>query len=125
MPADTIPARFFSQAKAHPDAPACYARVDGRWQMTTWQRRAERVERIARGLIGLGVPAGGATSILGYNRAEWVDWHIATMMIGANSSISPMMRIVTRMPVCPKRDITRSLSRSMTHEMRRVTTIEM
>ncbi len=28
-------------------------------------------------------PPGGATAILGSNRAEWVDWHVATMMIGA------------------------------------------
>src|SRR5687768_12716243 len=83
MPADTIPARFLSQAKARPESAACYARVEGQWQMTTWRRRVERVQRIARGLLALGVPAGGATSILGYNRAEWVDWHMATMMIGA------------------------------------------
>ena len=83
MPADTIPARFLAQAKARPHAAAYYARVDGHWQMTSWRRRAERVQRIARALISLGVPAGGATSILGYNRSEWVDWHMATMMIGA------------------------------------------
>jgi len=83
MPADTIPARFLAQAKVHPDAPAYYVRIDGHWQMTNWRRRAEGVQRIARALISLGVPAGGATSILGSNRAEWVDWHMATMMIGA------------------------------------------
>jgi long-chain acyl-CoA synthetase len=83
MPADTIPARFLSQAKVRPDAPAYYTRIDGPWQMTSWRRRVERVQRIARALIALGVPEGGATSILGSNRAERVDWHLATMMIGA------------------------------------------
>lgn len=83
MPADTIPARFLSQARVRPNAPAYYSRIDGHWQMTTWRRRVERVQRIARALIALGVPEGGATSILGYNRSEWVDWHLATMMIGA------------------------------------------
>ena len=83
MPADTIPARFLSQAKIRPDAPAYYVRIDGQWQMTSWKRRAERVQRIARGLLALGVSAGSATSILGSNRAEWVDWHVATMLIGA------------------------------------------
>jgi len=83
MPADTIPVRFLSQAKVRPDAPAYYTRIDGQWQMTSWRRRVERVQRIARALIALGVPEGGATSILGSNRAEWVDWHLATMMIGA------------------------------------------
>jgi long-chain acyl-CoA synthetase len=83
MPADTIPARFLAQAKVRPNAPAYYVRIDGQWQVTSWSLRAERVQRIARALIALGVPVGGATSILGYNRAEWVDWHMATMMIGA------------------------------------------
>jgi long-chain acyl-CoA synthetase len=83
MPADTIPARFLSQAKIRPDAPAYYVRIDGQWQMTSWKRRAERVQRIARALMALGVNAGGATSILGGNRPEWVDWHLATMMVGA------------------------------------------
>jgi long-chain acyl-CoA synthetase len=83
MPADTIPARFLAQAKAHPDGAAFYTRIDGRWQMTSWQKRAERVQQIARALLALGLPAGGATSILGYNRPEWVDWHLATMMAGA------------------------------------------
>jgi long-chain acyl-CoA synthetase len=83
MPADTIPARFLSQARVRPDAPAFYTRVDGRWRMTSWRQRAERVQQIARGLLSLGVPAGGATSVLGHNRAEWVDWHLGTMMIGA------------------------------------------
>jgi long-chain acyl-CoA synthetase len=83
MRADTIPARFLSQAKVRPHAPAYYVRLDGQWQMITWRRRAERVQRIARSLMALGVPAGGATAILGSNRAEWVDWHVATMMIGA------------------------------------------
>jgi len=83
MPADTIPARFLSQAKIRPDAPAYYVRIDGQWQMTSWKRRAERVQRIARGLMALGVNSGGATSILGGNRPEWVDWHLATMMVGA------------------------------------------
>ena len=83
MPVDTIPARFLSQAKVRPDAPAYYTRIDGQWQMTSWRRRVERVQRIARALISLGVPEGGATSILGSNRSEWVDWHLATMMIGA------------------------------------------
>jgi long-chain acyl-CoA synthetase len=83
MPADTIPARFLSQAKIRPDAPAYYTRLNGQWQMTSWKRRAERVQQIGSALLALGVPAGGATSILGSNRAEWVDWHLATMMIGA------------------------------------------
>lgn len=83
MAADTIPARFLSQAKVRPDAPAYYVRIDGQWQMTSWKRRAELVQRIARALIAMGVPAGGATSILGGNRAEWVDFHVGTMMAGA------------------------------------------
>ncbi|HMJ52536.1 MAG TPA: long-chain fatty acid--CoA ligase [Polyangiaceae bacterium] len=83
MPADTIPARFLSQGNVRPHAPAYYVRTDGQWQMTTWRQRVERVQRIARSLMAFDVRAGNATAILGANRAEWVDWHLATMMVGA------------------------------------------
>jgi long-chain acyl-CoA synthetase len=83
MSLEPIPARFFAQAKLRPDAPASYVRVDGHWQKSTFRQRVDEVRRIAKALVALDVQRPQATCILGYNRPEWVAFHLATMAIGA------------------------------------------
>jgi long-chain acyl-CoA synthetase len=82
MAADTIPHRLFQQAKTRPDAPAYYRKVAGTYRATSFRDYAAQVRRVARGLLALGLPAGGTTVILGYNRPEWVLLDLATMCVG-------------------------------------------
>jgi len=79
---DTIPHRLLSQATSNPSAIAYQAKLDGRWQPTTWGTFAEQVRSAARALIALGFPRGGKVAILGFNRPEWVILDHAAMMAG-------------------------------------------
>jgi long-chain acyl-CoA synthetase len=79
---DTIPRRVLHQAAERPSTIAYQAKVDGRWQPTTWRTYAEQIRTAARALIALGLPAGGKVSILGFNRPEWVILDHAAMMAG-------------------------------------------
>jgi long-chain acyl-CoA synthetase len=79
---DTIPHRLLRQAAAHPSTIAYQAKLDGRWQPTTWQTFAAQVRTAARALIALGFPRGGKVTILGFNRPEWVILDHAAMMAG-------------------------------------------
>jgi len=79
---DTIPRRVLRQAVERPSTIAYQAKVDGRWQPTTWRTYAEQIRTAARALIALGLPAGGKVAILGFNRPEWVILDHAAMMAG-------------------------------------------
>ena len=82
MAADTVPHRLFQQAKTRPDAPAYFRKVAGTYRAASFRDYAALVRRAGRALIALGVPAGGSTAILGYNRPEWVVMDVATMCVG-------------------------------------------
>ncbi len=82
MPPDTIPHRLLEQARIRPYAPAYYVRDGGVWKATSWERYAGEVKQAARALMALGFEAGGRTTILGFNRPEWVIFDVATMMAG-------------------------------------------
>ena len=79
---DTIPHRLLQQAQTRPNAIAYQAKVDGRWQPTTWRAFVDEVRLAARALIALGFPRGGKVAILGFNRPEWVILDHAAMMAG-------------------------------------------
>ena len=79
---DTIPHRVLRMAKERPSSIAYQAKVDGRWQPTTWSTYAEQIRSAARALITLGLPRGGKVTILGFNRPEWVIFDHAAMMAG-------------------------------------------
>lgn len=79
---DTIPHRLLRQAASNPSKIAYQAKLDGRWQPTTWQTYAAQVRTAARALIALGFPRGGKVAILGFNRPEWVILDHAAMMAG-------------------------------------------
>jgi long-chain acyl-CoA synthetase len=79
---DTIPHRLLRQATERPSTIAYQAKVDGRWQPTTWRTYVEQVRTVGRALIALGVPAGGKVTILGFNRPEWTIVDHAAMMVG-------------------------------------------
>jgi long-chain acyl-CoA synthetase len=81
--ADTIVHRLREQAKKRGDAPGYLVKKSGVWHATSWREYGEEVEKAARALVKLGVPAGARTCILGFNRPEWVIFDVATMMVGA------------------------------------------
>lgn len=79
---DHIPGRLLRQAIERPSQVAYQAKVDGRWQPTTWRGYVDQVRTAARALIALGFPRGGKVAILGFNRPEWVILDHAAMMAG-------------------------------------------
>ena len=64
-----------------PDREALVARHQG--VRLTYSELAARVERTARGLVGLGLGAGDRIGIWSTNCAEWVQIHLACARIGA------------------------------------------
>jgi long-chain acyl-CoA synthetase len=83
MPADTIVARLFAQARTRPNQAAYFVRESKDWRGFTWRQYADNVRRAAKALIALGVPARSTVCILGYNRPEWVLMDLACMAIGS------------------------------------------
>jgi long-chain acyl-CoA synthetase len=79
---DTIPRRVLRQAVEKPSTIAYQAKVDGRWQPTTWKTYVDQIRSAARAMIALGLPRGGKVSLLGFNRPEWVIFDHAAMMAG-------------------------------------------
>ena len=82
MARSTIEA-FFATAARCKTAVALRHRVDGSWQDLTWEGYAKVVRRAGRGLIALGVPAGGAVTIIGPNRPEWLIADFGALAAGA------------------------------------------
>src|SRR5262245_41009671 len=80
--ADTIPRRVLRMAIERPSTIAYQAKVNGRWQPTTWLTYVQQIRSAARALIALGLPRGGKVCILGFNRPEWVIFNHAAMMAG-------------------------------------------
>ena len=82
MAFDSIPARLFRRAAAHPAAVAYRAKEAGVWQATTWREYAEQVRAAARSLLALGLRPGDTVAILGFNRPEWCIVDVACMALG-------------------------------------------
>lgn len=80
--ADTISARLFARAKAHPNDAAYFEKEGGVWRATSWAGYAKHVETAGRALLALGVKRGDVVCILGFNRPEWVIADVAAMSIG-------------------------------------------
>ena len=79
---DTIPQRLLKTAEAKPSTIAYQAKVDGRWQPTTYKTYVDQIRTAARALMALGFPQGGKVTILGFNRPEWVIMDLAAMAAG-------------------------------------------
>lgn len=82
MPFDSIVRRLFEQARNRPEAAAFYAKSGGVYRATRYREYADIVRRAAKSLRALGVEPGKAACILGFNRPEWVIFHVATMAAG-------------------------------------------
>ncbi|WP_425572225.1 AMP-binding protein [Nocardiopsis exhalans] len=78
---DTIGANLARTIAAHPDRDALVDRGSGR--RLTYRDFGAEVDRVALGLLGLGVAKGDRVGIWAPNRAEWVFVQYATARIGA------------------------------------------
>lgn len=72
-----------SNAQRFPDRTALRFKSLGIWQTVTWAAYLDSVEQIARGLIALGVEAGGRVAIQSENRPEWVFVDLAACALRA------------------------------------------
>jgi long-chain acyl-CoA synthetase len=76
---------FLRVATDRGDAPYLWAKIGKEWRKTTWAEARDAVERLARGLIALGVAPGDRVGLVAENRPEWVIADLAIMAAGAIS----------------------------------------
>lgn len=67
------------------DRTAYQVRTDGQWKPVTWADADERVDRIAAGLVALGIQPGDVVSILGRTCLEWALCDLAVLRAGGVS----------------------------------------
>jgi long-chain acyl-CoA synthetase len=65
--------------------PAGLVRQGGRWEAVGWQEMAQRVERLAAGLVASGVGRGDRVGLLMSTRPEWTICDFALQSVGAVS----------------------------------------
>ncbi|MCL4264401.1 MAG: AMP-binding protein [Anaerolineae bacterium] len=80
--ADTILHRLHENGRTRPNAPAYYEKRNNVWVPTTWQEYLQQVRQAAKALVALGFEPGQNSTILGFNRPEWVVFDLATMLAG-------------------------------------------
>lgn len=77
----TIPAFFKEVCRRYGDRPACvFVEQGDRW---SYNQLARRIDRLAAGLLSIGVYKGDRVGIWSPNRSEWVLTQFATARIGA------------------------------------------
>jgi len=79
----SIPALFQQRAAEEPELQSEYRRVEGVWRGTCADRRRERVEQIAAGLIALGIEPGQRVALIAATRWEWLLVDLAILHAGA------------------------------------------
>jgi long-chain acyl-CoA synthetase len=79
----SLPAMFFTVAAERGDRPFLWAKHYGKYQSQSWAEAARIVNRLARGLIALGVQPGDRVALAAENRPEWALADLAIMSAGA------------------------------------------
>ncbi len=79
---DTIVGHFFATAERRGTCDALRYREAGAWRPISWTEYAERVRRLARGLMELGLEPRDAVVIMAHNRWEWLVSSLAVMAAG-------------------------------------------
>ncbi|WP_373045224.1 AMP-dependent synthetase/ligase [Vulgatibacter sp.] len=62
---------FLDQVKRNPESTAAEYKAGGSWQKMSWRAMAERVRRIADGLVALGLQSGDRVGVLSSTRVEY------------------------------------------------------
>jgi len=78
----TLPELFFSQVAHLHDRVALRHKEYGIWKRVSWKEYGENVEKVAAGLMSLGLARGERVAILGDNRPEWLYCDLGTMAAG-------------------------------------------
>ncbi len=79
----SLPAMFFDSAARGGDKPFLWAKTGGAYQPISWSEAAQTVNRLARGLVALGVEPGDRVVLAAENRPEWAIADLAIMSAGA------------------------------------------
>jgi long-chain acyl-CoA synthetase len=79
----SLPAMFFHMVAARADRPFMWAKQGGTYQPLSWAETARTVNRLARGLVALGVEPGDRVALAAENRPEWAIADLAIMSAGA------------------------------------------
>ncbi|MBU3749992.1 MAG: long-chain fatty acid--CoA ligase [Mycobacterium sp.] len=80
---DSVPQMFRARVGATPNSEAFRFPDNGGWSSVTWQQVGERVERIAAGLIALGIRPEERVALASGTRYEWVIADFAILAAGA------------------------------------------
>lgn len=82
---NTILEMFENRVNHSGTDPALRGRVEGGWEAFSWSEWWDQAERVAAGLIELGISRGDRVGILSRTRSEWVVADIAIWMAGGVS----------------------------------------
>ena len=80
---DSVPQMFRARVTATPNAEAFRFPENGGWGSVTWQQVGERVDRIAAGLIALGINPQDRVALASGTRYEWVIADFGILAAGA------------------------------------------
>ena len=64
---------------------AFLVKQNGNWNPVTWREVDEKVDKIAAGLLSIGLENGDSVSILGNTRLEWTLTDLGALRIGGVS----------------------------------------
>jgi long-chain acyl-CoA synthetase len=79
----SLPAMFFDSAEHGDDKPFLWAKVGGKYHALSWAEVADTVNRLARGLVALGIEPGDRVALAAENRPEWAIADLAIMSAAA------------------------------------------
>src|SRR3954454_19101284 len=77
---------FLDRVPATPHTEAFRYRVGAEWISLSWQQTSDAVERLAAGLIALGVRPGQRVALASGTRVEWILADLAVRLAGAAST---------------------------------------
>lgn len=83
MQAKTIPCLFETSVEQFPNNIYLWEKRDGAYQGMTYRVVRERVQRLAAGLLALGVEHGDRIALISEGRADWVVSELAVLYCGA------------------------------------------
>src|ERR1700722_3428957 len=78
----SLPAMFFAVAGERGERPFLWAKQGGKYQSQSWAEAARTVDRLAHGLVALGVAPGDRVALVAENRPEWAIADLAIMSAG-------------------------------------------
>ncbi|WP_417623039.1 AMP-dependent synthetase/ligase [Parasphingorhabdus sp.] len=73
---------FFDRARQGGDKPFLSAKIDGKWQATSWNEAARQVAALAKSLKRMGLKKGDRVMLVSENRPEWCIADLGIMAAG-------------------------------------------